>query len=142
MNKKRKTLMIAVAIAFVFSASGALFPLASVLANSDEQDSTNASGYSYSIVDTGQEYCYSDSTSIPCPEEGETFYGQDGQVLGNQARYQDNGDGTVTDLVTGLMWQQDPGEKMTYDQAVAGASSYELAGYDDWRCLPSRSFTR
>jgi len=143
MNKKRKPLMIAVAIAFVLSASDAVFPLASVLANSAEtlsstaqQDTTNASGFSYAIVDTGQEYCYSDSTSIPCPEEGQSFYGQDGQIVGNQARYQDNGDGTITDLVTGLMWQQDPGEKMTYDQAVADASSLDLAGYNDWR-LPT-----
>jgi len=95
-----------------------------------------STSYNYPIVDTGQEYCYSDSTSIPCPEEGQSFYGQDGQVMGNQARYQDSGDGTVTDLVTGLMWQQDPGNKMTYDQAAAGASSFTLAGYDDWR-LPT-----
>lgn len=136
MNKKRNSLMIAVAIAFVLSASGAPLPLPSVLADSAKQDPSNASGNSYAIVDTGQEYCYSDSASIPCPEKGETFYGQDGQIIGNQARYQDNGDGTVTDLVTGLMWQEDPGEKMTYSQAVAGASSLDLAGYSDWR-LPS-----
>ena len=34
------------------------------------------------------------------------------------------------------MWQQDPGEKMTFDEAVAGASSFNLAGYDDCR-LPT-----
>jgi len=34
------------------------------------------------------------------------------------------------------MWQQDPGEKMTYDEAVAGANDFNLAGYDDWR-LPN-----
>ncbi len=140
MNKKRKTLMIAIAIAFILSASGAVYPLTSVSADSlaptAEQDTANASVYSYAIVDTGQEYCYSDSTSIPCPEEGKSFYGQDGQVVGTQASYQDNGDGTVTDLVTGLIWQQDPGEKMTYNQAVAGASSLTLGGYNDWR-LPT-----
>jgi hypothetical protein len=90
----------------------------------------------YPIVDTDQSYCYSDNSSISCPEEGQAFYGQDAQYTSNTPRYQDNGDGTVTDLVTGLMWQQDPGEKMTYDQAVAGASSFTLAGYTDWR-LPS-----
>ena len=50
------------------------------------------------------------------------------QYLGNQPSYVDNGDGTVTDLNTGLMWQQDPGEKMTYDQAIAGASSFNVYG--------------
>ncbi len=90
----------------------------------------------YVIVDTGQVYCYGDGGSIPCPESGEPYAGQDAQYAGNQPSYVDNGDGTITDLNTGLMWQQDPGEKMTYDEAVAGASSFSLAGYDDWR-LPT-----
>ncbi|MBC8505198.1 MAG: DUF1566 domain-containing protein [Anaerolineales bacterium] len=135
--------MITITVAFALSASSAIIPLASGLANSadintsvEDQSTDNATGYSYPIVDTGQEYCYSDSTSIPCPEDDQSFYGQDGQVAGNQARYQNNGDGTVTDLVTGLMWQQNPGNKMTYAQAVAGASKFDLAGYSDWR-LPT-----
>lgn len=90
----------------------------------------------YPLVDTAQGVCYDDSTLVACPVEGQAFYGQDAQYSGNQPRYQDNGDGTVTDLVTGLMWQQDPGDKMTYNQAVAGAASFNLAGYKDWR-LPS-----
>jgi hypothetical protein len=93
-------------------------------------------GLTYAIVDTDQVYCYDDMSSIPCPGEGEAFYGQDAQYNGTAPRYRDNGDGTVSDLVTGLMWQGDPGEKMTYDQAVAGASSLNLAGYNDWR-LPT-----
>jgi hypothetical protein len=95
-----------------------------------------AASVSYPIIDTGQDHCYDDHSSIPCPTEGDAFFGQDAQYSGLQARYVDNGDGTVTDLNTGLMWQQDPGEKMTYQQAVAGASSFNLAGYDDWR-LPT-----
>ena len=91
---------------------------------------------SYPVVDTNQSNCYSDSSSISCPNKGEAYYGQDAQYTSNAPRYQDNRDGTVSDLVTGLMWQQDPGEKMSYDQAVAGASSLTLAGYTDWR-LPS-----
>ena len=93
-------------------------------------------GETYPIVDTDQVYCYDDKSSISCPSEGQAFTGQDAQHSGNAPRYQDNGDGTVTDLVTGLMWQQDPGEKMTYAQAVAGASNFNLAGYTDWR-LPT-----
>ena len=45
----------------------------------------------------------------------------------------DNGDGTVTDLHTGLMWQKTPGDKMTYTEAGAGAEVFNLAGYNDWR---------
>jgi hypothetical protein len=90
----------------------------------------------YVIVDTVQKSCFDNSNEISCPSEGEAFYGQDSQYFGIQPSYQDNGDGTVTDLNTGLMWQQDPGKKMTYSQAVAGASSFNLAGYEDWR-LPT-----
>ncbi len=90
----------------------------------------------YTVVDTGQTMCYDNSSAITSPEEGETFYGQDAKYEGAQPCYVDNGDGTVTDLNTGLMWQQDSSEKMTYDEAVAGADTFDLAGYDDWR-LPT-----
>jgi len=91
---------------------------------------------SYVVVDTGQKGCYDDSQEIACPLPGETFYGQDAQYQGILPSYQDNGDGTVIDINTGLMWQKTPGDKVTYDEAVAGADDFNLAGYDDWR-LPS-----
>ena len=90
----------------------------------------------YPIVDTDQSECYGVTSEMECPSEGQSFYGQDAQYDGNQPSYTDNGDGTISDNVTGLMWQQDPGEKMTYAEAVAGADSFTLAGYDDWR-LPT-----
>jgi len=45
-----------------------------------------------------------------------------------------NGDGTVTDTDTGLLWQQAtaPGT-YTWEQALAYAESLTLAGYNDWR---------
>ncbi|MBM3145279.1 MAG: DUF1566 domain-containing protein [Chloroflexi bacterium] len=91
----------------------------------------------YPIVDTGQVYCYDDSgSSQPCPTQGQPFFGQDAQYSGNAPSYTDNGDGVINDNVTGLMWQKDPGPKMTYAQAVASEESFDLAGYDDWR-LPT-----
>ncbi len=100
----------------------------------------------YIIVDTNQLTCFDNSNEITCPATGEVFYGQDSQYDGTQPAYRDNGDGTVTDLGTGLMWQQSPDinndgnidihDKLTFAQAVAGASSFNLAGYNDWR-LPS-----
>lgn len=92
--------------------------------------------YSYTIVDTGQAKSYGNESVITSPQPGEPFYGQDSQYSGVQPTYQDNGDGTVTDLNTGLMWQQDPGGKMSYAKAVANTSSFNLAGYDNWR-LPT-----
>jgi len=100
------------------------------------QPQAQMTGLTYPIVDTDQVFCYDDVSSISCAGEGDAFYGQDAQYAGNTPRYRDNGDGTVSDLVTGLMWQQDPGDKMTYDQVVAGAAGFDLAGYTDWR-LPS-----
>jgi hypothetical protein len=88
------------------------------------------------VIDTGQDTCYDDRGAIPCPSSGQRFHGQDAQYDGIQPAYQDNGDGTVSDLNTGLMWQKTPGSKMTYQQAVANASSFRLAGYSDWR-LPT-----
>jgi len=51
----------------------------------------------------------------------------------------DNGDGTVTDTDTGLMWQKDtaPGT-YTWEQALSYCESSTLAGYNDWR-LPNRN---
>jgi hypothetical protein len=90
----------------------------------------------YVVVDTGQDKCYNNTDEIACSEEGQTFYSQDAQYAGAQPSYVDNGDGTVTDLNTGLMWQKTPGDKVTFAQAVAGAESFNLAGYGDWR-LPT-----
>ncbi len=88
------------------------------------------------IVDTEQKRCYSATTEIAFPGAAAAFAGQDAQHVGNLMAYADNGDGTVTDLNTGLMWQKDPGAKMTKPQAVAGAATFNLGGYTDWR-LPS-----
>jgi hypothetical protein len=56
----------------------------------------------------------------------------------NPESYTDNQDGTVTDSVTGLMWQQSvPTTKYTWADAVAYCPTLTLAGRNDWR-LPSR----
>lgn len=88
---------------------------------------------SYPIVDTNQSKCFDNSDVINCPAKGESFYGQDAQYKGNQPQYKDNNNGTVTDLVTGLMWTKDPGEKMTYDEAIKKEKNLNTGGYIDWR---------
>jgi hypothetical protein len=53
------------------------------------------------------------------------------------ARYNDNGDGTVTDTATGLMWKKSPWYgKMDWVDAKAYCDNLTYAGYDDWR-LPT-----
>jgi Protein of unknown function (DUF1566) len=60
----------------------------------------------------------------------------------NPARYLDNGDGTVTDLVTNLMWQKaiavtSPPPYLRQADAAAQCVASRLAGYDDWRLAAS-----
>ncbi|MCG8341477.1 MAG: DUF1566 domain-containing protein, partial [Chlorobiales bacterium] len=85
------------------------------------------------IVDTNQNECFDEHSKISCPSIGKEFYGQDANYETTQASYKDNGDGTVTDLNTNLMWIQDAGNKVTYSKGVNTADSFELAGYNDWR---------
>lgn len=90
----------------------------------------------YTIVDTGQVRCYDDRTEIAYPQRGAAMFGQDAQYEGNLPSYRNNGDGTVSDLNTGLVWLADPGRKMAYASAVAGEATCRTGGYEDWR-LPS-----
>lgn len=50
--------------------------------------------------------------------------------------FTDNGDGTVTDITTGLVWQQGEAKAMTWEKALAYCENLDLAGYRDWR-LPN-----
>ena len=100
----------------------------------------------YPIVDTGQKTFYNNNDEISEPSISDSFFGEDAQYTDNQQSYKDNGDGTTTDNVTGLMWAKSPDlngdnvinydDKLTYAEALAGADTFNLAGYNDWR-LPS-----
>ncbi|HEY0832627.1 MAG TPA: DUF1566 domain-containing protein [Azospirillum sp.] len=93
--------------------------------------------FSYTIVDTGQTSFYGNTNTITRPSAGGGFYGQDATYSGNQPSYRNNGDGTVSDLNTGLTWAQAPtSAKLTWSGAVSGGDSLVLGGHDDWR-LPS-----
>jgi hypothetical protein len=98
-----------------------------------ESDPGTAAALPYPIVDTGVTEFYSATSRIAAPISGEAFFGQDATYQGNLPSYTDNRDGTVTDNVTGLTWQQDMGAKMTFAEAQAAADSLVLGGYDDWR---------
>ena len=89
----------------------------------------------YPIVDTNETIFYSNDAIIDAPAENEDFYGQDASYEGNQPSYTDNLDGTITDNVTSLMWQQDPGDKLDWCEAATGLDEFneeELGGYSDW----------
>jgi hypothetical protein len=104
----------------------------------------NISGYP--IVGTNQTKYYGSLNEITAPTTGSAFYGQNATYPGNVPHNVNNGDGTVTDMVTGLMWQQSPDnncdgiinydDKVSYSAAVAGAAGYQLGEHNDWR-LPT-----
>ena len=94
---------------------------------------TFAAELTYPVVGTGQQQCYDNFHAIAVPQPGQRFYGQDAQHPANAPTYRDNGDGTVSDLVTGLMWVRARGEKMSWADAMAGAKACRAGGHDDWR---------
>jgi len=103
--------------------------------SSTTSGTTVTTSYNYPVVDTGQSSCYdSDGLTITCPSKGSALYGQDAQFPGNTASYTDNGDGTVSDNVTDLMWQQSPEDLgLNYTEAEAYCTALDLGGYSDWR---------
>jgi hypothetical protein len=76
------------------------------------------------LPDTGQ------TTSYTSTE------GEDADFTINSPSYTDNGNGTITDNITGLIWQKTDGGEMTFESASSYCESLNLGGYSDWR-LPS-----
>jgi hypothetical protein len=83
---------------------------------------------------------------IPVTKTGQTTShatGDDGDLEKGVAlpdpRFTDNGNGTVTDNLTGLMWTKDaqeiPGE-MNWPTAIDECNIFVFAGWEDWR-LPN-----
>jgi len=95
---------------------------------------------------TGQTGCYNAAgTVVPCAGTG-----QDGELqLGVARSFTDNGDGTVTDNKTGLMWEKLTNDSTIHDwdnyytwadafaSKIATLNSTSFAGHNDWR-LPNR----
>jgi hypothetical protein len=93
-----------------------------------------AGAFAYQIVDTGQDHCLDNAREMACPGPGQAFFGQDAQYHGEAPAYRDNGDGTVSDLNTGLMWSKGLGtKKVSLDEAQAMARAMTLGGHRDWR---------
>ncbi len=65
-----------------------------------------------------------------------TSFGEDADYSINVPSFEVNGDGTVLDTVTGLMWQQADGGEMTVESAEVYVDTLTLAGHTDWR-LPT-----
>ena len=132
-----KGLSILALIVFVFVACS----------NDDDNDDTSDDNNSdinnteliindYAQIATGQVTLYdNDGNVVSSLSSGDAIYGQDANYLsGTSMSYTDNGDGTITDDNSGLMWQQVPSSSdYSWDDAVSYCDNLEFAGYDDWR---------
>jgi hypothetical protein len=76
------------------------------------------------LPDTGQTSSYT------------TTFGEDHDYSINTPSYTNNGNGTITDNVTGLMWQQVDGGEMTFENAITYCNNLALGGFSGWR-LPT-----
>ncbi|UMB52812.1 DUF1566 domain-containing protein [Lutibacter sp. A64] len=91
----------------------------------------------YPIVDTGLSEFYSVSAIIKEPKPNDEFYGQDAHYMGNQPSCTNNGDGTISDLSTGLMWQKtDDSTLRDWSTSLTYAENLTLGSKSDWR-LPN-----
>ncbi len=107
------------------------------------------------LADTGQNACYGvinqitgEFGEVPCTQAA--CPGQDGSYATgcpSERRFVDNGNGTVTDTCTGLMWQQNTADvnedgQSTFDDSIQWCNAMiycenlSFAGHDDWR-LPN-----
>ncbi|CCQ72106.1 DUF1566 domain-containing protein [Magnetospira sp. QH-2] len=116
------------------------FAAALALPLAAQADQSREIGTSYRVVDTGQSQCYDtgDSWGSPrmdCKASG-PLSGQDAQYTINSPRYRDNGDGTVSDLVTGLMWERAFRRNVAWNSAAGQARQATTGGHRDWR-VPS-----
>jgi len=95
--------------------------------------SAKSQSFSYPIVDTNVKEYFDGSGLISEPFENQPYFGQDANYSGQQPSYTDNGDSTITDNVTGLVWQKFMGEKISYEDAFIKAKNLSTGGFQDWR---------
>jgi len=113
--------------------------------------------FAWQVPDTGQTKCYNDNKEIPCPSQGESYYGQNAQYETNKRSYtkmDKNGRSLpdsanswtmVKDNVTGLIWEvktndgsiHDKNNKYDWENSsrkfINKLNSSLFGGYSDWR---------
>jgi len=113
--------------------------IAHTVAIQREAPTGNTNG-TYTSAARFNSYPLSGTSLAKLPDTGQTLnatatFGEDSDYAINPPAYTDNGNGTVTDTVTGLMWQKTDSGEMTWDTARTSAPT-ALGGFSDWR-LPT-----
>ena len=137
LNNENKLLLSALTIS-LYALSGCSESTQASAPNGDDVTSSQIPSVQFVVTDTSQDKCFgNDGTDIPCPSEGSSLFGQDAQYDGVQPSYLDNGNKTVTDNNTGMMWQKTPDYRhYSYDDAISYCEELTIANYNDWR-LPT-----
>jgi len=97
----------------------------------DDESAGEISVYNYWLVASGQTTLYDlDGEELGSLDPGDDLYGQDANYLrGDEMNFLDNDDGTVTDLNTGLVWQQTPSSQtFTCRRLLITAISWNWTG--------------
>jgi len=76
-------------------------------------------------------------TAMPMGDKTFTFIAVRGNPLYGINDFYDNGDGTIDDSATSLMWQKGHSpDSLSWEDALEYAETLSVGGYDDWR-LPN-----
>ena len=87
----------------------------------------------YKIRHTGV-YNYYDTVSVISNPGGQSvFLFQDAKYYDVSDNFTDNGDGTIEDNVTGLMWTKNLTPKLTLEEAKVYLNQINAVKYNDWR---------
>jgi hypothetical protein len=96
------------------------------------------------VNDTSQGWCVSffhGNDSIQSRQSAFYVRAVRGSVYIDPNKFHDNNDGTITDTLTGLMWQKETITGQSWKDALNTCQKLELAGYNDWR-LPGKEVLR
>ena len=92
------------------------------------------------IPATGQTECYgftqASGWEVAACDDPSVTPGQDGDLQNGApiaGRFIDNGDGTVTDQVTGLMWVSDMASPGNWEACLEYCQDLDTGGHSDWR---------
>ncbi|MGQ1785132.1 Lcl C-terminal domain-containing protein [Saccharicrinis sp. GN24d3] len=113
-----------------------VFTIQSCRFKGTESSAVKDNVYNFVQVATGQVSLYDeDGDVIKAVVPGDSLFGQDANYLtGKKMSFEKNGDGTVADLNTGLVWQEIPtSEGFDWQGAYEYCENLELGGYHDWR---------
>lgn len=100
--------------------------------NSIQQDTTGVAG-GYKTRHTGVSAYYDTASVISNPGSQSVFALQDAHSYSASDNFIDHGDGTITDVVTGLMWTKNLTPRQTLEEARVSLSQLNAGRYQDWR---------